>query len=390
MIKKNIAIVITRLDLGGAQRVALELAGRLDKKKFNVHLICGPGGILDNEAKAIKNINLFFMEELVHPIHLGFDLIAWFRLKKYFENNKIDVVHTHSSKAGLLGRLAAFTASNKPVIMHTIHGFPFHEFQNPAAHFIYLALERFIAGFTDKMIAVGSDVVEYGIKNMVGTPDKYTVIRAGVDLKQFKAMTPKLKAVQRSGFLKKHGLNPALFTIGMIGNLKKQKNPLAFVEIARRVCAKDKTIQFVFAGGGPMKERIDKLILKYKLAGNVKFIGWCSEPEKMMNSIDLFLLTSLWEGLPCTLVQAASAGVPALASDIDGNREFINTTKSGSLYSPYDYDFAADMVISAKLKKSILKVRKTVLKEFDAAYMVKQHEQIYITSHVNQIKAQGV
>ena len=371
--KKNIAIVITRLDLGGAQKVALELAAGLDKKKFNVHLICGPGGMLDDEAKGIKNINLVFMQELIHPIHPIIDLIAYIMLIKYFEKNQIDIVHTHSSKAGLLGRLAAVSAKNKPAVFHTVHGFPFHEYQNLAAHFMYVMLERFAGQFTKKFIAVGADVVEYGIKNGVGFADKYAVIRAAVDIGSFK----KAKA-DRKKYLGGLGLNPGIFTVGMIGNLKKQKNPLGFIETARLAIKKDGSLQFIFAGDGPLKENAQELIARYKLEDKVKLLGWIKEPEKFLKCIDLFLLTSLWEGLPCTLVQAAAANVPALASNIGGNREFVNLASSGALFPPGDYAAAAEEVLKATAGKTRTRIKSSVLREFDVKFMVREHEKLYL------------
>lgn len=371
--KKNIAIVITRLDLGGAQKVALELADGLDKTKFNVHLICGAGGMLDSEAKRIKGINLFFMAELIHPIHILFDLIAFARLKAYFEKNSIDIVHTHSSKAGLLGRLAAALAKNRPVVFHTVHGFPFHEYQNPFARFVYAQLERFAARYTDRLIAVGGDVAAYGAANGVGLREKYTVIRAAVDIKLFKRAK-----TNRGLYLASLGLAPRVFTVGMIGNLKKQKNPRGFIETARLALKSGVKLQFVFAGGGSQMEDIRELLAKYKMADRVKFIGWINEPEKFMKSIDLFLLTSLWEGLPCTLVQAAAAGIPSVASNIGGNSEFIKLASSGAVYPPLDYPAAAAEVLKAAGKKTKLRIKTGVLRQFDTAYMVKAHEKEYL------------
>jgi glycosyltransferase involved in cell wall biosynthesis len=164
----------------------------------------------------------------------------------------------------------------------------------------------------------------------------------------------------------------------MIGNLKKQKNPMGFIEIARRSIAVNKDMQFIFAGDGPLREHAQEEIGKYKLKDKVKLLGWIKEPEKMLKCVDLFLLTSLWEGLPCTLVQAAAAGVPAVASDIAGNSEFIKLANSGELYPPKDYKAGAEAVLRAAEKKTKQKIKTSVLKEFDVKYMVKEHEKLYL------------
>ncbi|MEI7542284.1 MAG: glycosyltransferase [bacterium] len=373
--KKNIAIIITKLELGGAQKVVLELVAGLDKKKFNVHLLCGPEGRLDIEANKIKDIELVYIEELCTSIKLVSDLVAYLKIISYLEKNKIDIVHTHSSKAGFLGRLAAIAAKNKPVIVHTVHGFPFHEYQNPIVHLFYVLLEKFVGTFTKKLIAVGSDIVEYGIKNGVGNIEKYEVIRAAIDVASFKNAK-----VDKKKYIEKFGLKVGVFTVGMIGNMKKQKNPFGFIEIARLALEKNRKLQFLFAGDGPLMGKMQKRVIKYNLENKIKLVGWINEPELFLKSIDVFLLTSLWEGLPCTLVQAAATGVPSIASGIGGNREFIKLASSGTLYSPFDYSSAADTVIKVAEKKAKTNIEVSVLKDFDIKYMVKQHENLYLTN----------
>ncbi len=366
--KVNIAIVITRLELGGAQQVALYLARHLDRKKFNVHLIAGRGGMLDEktgkEPKAqIPRVELW--DEIVHPIRPDKDLAAYRKLKKYFIENKIDVVNTHSSKAGLLGRLAARAAGVKKTV-HTVHGFPFHKYQNPVMHWGYVLLEKFAAAFTHKLVAVGNDVKEYGLKKGVGKPGQYEVIRAGVDLKKF--MRQKTK--DRS-FIRAQGLDPKLFTVGMIGNLKKQKNYKEFIEIAKEATAGNDKIQFVFAGGhasgsGSVETGSDR----------ARFIGWTDQPEVFMASLDCFLLTSLWEGLPCTLVQAAAAGKYIIATDIYGNREFVKLA-GGFLYEPGNIRQAAQRILQLAGRPVKIKPAAGFLMEFGSDFMLKKYEKLF-------------
>lgn len=375
MAKKNIAIVVTRLDLGGAQKVALYLAEHLDKKRFNVHLLAGEGGYLDKEVLSGKTgVTYQLFKEIKHPISLIDDAKALFKLKKYFRDNKIDIVHTHSSKAGILGRKAAWLAGVKKIV-HTVHGFSFHEHQNFLMHAIYRFLEISMASITNDLIAVGEDVVDYGINMGVGRAGKYTVIRAGVELKKFKK-TAALGKV----FKKKYGIKTGQYVVGMIGNLKKQKNPLAFIEIAKRVIEKNPKVLFKFAGDGPLRQKAEELISRYELNNNVELLGWVEKPEEFMAACDLFILTSLWEGLPCTLAQAAAAGKICVASDVYGNREIIKGLGAGYLFKPSDYDSAAAYIIEEMSKKSRYKPQSAeYLSQFDADLMVKQHEKLYLS-----------
>lgn len=373
--KKNIAIVITRLELGGAQKVALFIAENLDRKRYNVHLITGIGGILDDYAREIQDINLVFLASLKHPIRPFSDIRAILALKKYFKSNKIDIVHTHSSKAGIIGRFAARLAG-VPSIIHTIHGFSFHEYQNPVLHRMTLFLEKLGAKLTKKLIAVGRDVVSYGLEKKIGSKEQYVVIRASVDINRFRNAD-----VNKSEYLQKFGLSPNVCTVGMVGNLKKQKNPVAFLEIANQLLSMDKNVQFIFAGNGPLKNRVENLIKKYGIEKNVKFLGWVDEPEKFIKSLDVFLLTSLWEGLPCTLAQAIVAGKPCVATNINGNREILKDLNTGFLYDPFDYKEAAEIILQIKNMEGKIKECpenvKGIMDEFSLENMLASHEALY-------------
>jgi len=371
--KKNIAIVITRLDLGGAQKTALCLARKLDRKKFNVHFIAGRGGYLDRvltgaEKRSYKGVVVNLWDEIAHPISPLLDSIAVFKLARYFKRNNMEIVNTHSSKAGILGRKAAMLAGVKRVY-HTVHGFPFHEYQNPTAHFFYVMIEKIFAKITTKLIAVGRDTAEYGIKKGVGDAGMYEIIRAGIETAAFKGKKPKDRA-----FLKKHGLDPRKFTAGMIGNLKKQKNPDGFIAAAKAALKAEPDMQFVFAGGSAAGAQEG-----YESSEKIKFIGWTGEPGRFMRAIDIFFLPSLWEGLPCTLVQALCAGKPCVASDIGGNREILELAGDKRLlYNPKSPEDAAALIAGIKRGKiKPAKIKSAALKEFDEDYMVREYERVF-------------
>jgi glycosyltransferase involved in cell wall biosynthesis len=289
--------------------------------------------------------------------------------------NNIDIVHTHSSRAGFLGRKSAH-AAKIPIIVHSAHGFSFHEYQNPIIHRFYVLLERIVAKRSSALIAGGNDVKEYGLKKNIGSEDMYSVMYAGVDLDTFrKAKTG------RSRYLKAFGLESAIFTVGMVGNLKKQKNPMEFVEIAKLVLDTERDIQFIFAGDGPLRKKVDKKLHKYGIEDKVKLVGWVDNPQDFMHCIDVFLLTSLWEGLPCTLSQAIAAGKPCLATRIGGNKEILQKANTGYLYEPGQVEEATKIIHSIKnndqKKVTIEKSKEAYLKSFDFEHILEQHEQLY-------------
>lgn len=366
--KKNLAIVITRLEMGGAQKIVLSLYNKLDRKKFNVFLIVGKGGILEQEVINIADNTVQLWKEIKHPISLFNDFRAIIKMAKFFRKHKIDVVNTHCSKAGAVGRLAAKFADIKNVY-HTVHIFSFHTYQNPFSHLMYIIIEKVLTRYTKKFIAVGQDVKQYGISKRIGKHDQYSVIPAAVDTGIFIK-----KRNVRNEFLKAYGLHPQNFTVGMIGNMKKQKNSEEFVEIACLSCTDDKNIQFIFAGGGNgyKEEKLKRKIISSGFEKRIKLVGWIDKPEDFLASIDVFLLTSLWEGLPCSLIQTYCTGIPFVATDICGNSEFHKLTGAGSLYSPGDINSAKDKIYRMKGKK--IEPLKNISEEFDEKRMIESYE----------------
>jgi len=373
--RKKIAIIITKLELGGAQQTALHLVGNLNREKYEVHLVAGAGGYFDEYARSVPDLKLNLLESFKHPIRPLQDLRAFREIKKYLVKHEIELVHTHSSKAGFLGRMAA-RAAGVPIIVHSAHGFSFHEYQNPIAHRLYVLLERYVAKNSTALIAGGYDVKEYGLQNKVGSENMYSVIYAGVDLESFRKAT-----ANRDAYLKTYGLKGDVFTVGMVGNLKKQKNPLEFLEIAKQVLDTEQDMQFIFAGDGPLRKKIDAKLQKYSIGDKVKFVGWVDNAQAFISCIDVFLLTSLWEGLPCTLSQAIAAGKLCVATNIGGNREILNEINSGFLYEPGRVEKAVEIILTLKnnnLKKlTVDNSKESYLSRFDFQHILKQHEHLY-------------
>ncbi len=187
----RVAIVITRLDLGGAQEVALETAAGLDPARFDARLLAGPGGFLDATAKERLGERFVPVPALVHPIQPVDDLAALFWLWRYFRRERIEVVHTHSSKAGLLGRVAAWLAG-VPRIVHTVHGWSFNDEQRSLLFRFYRGWERGLARITDVLAVVAQSCRDKGLLNGVGQAHQYALLRAAVDLPAW-AGTPRSK-----------------------------------------------------------------------------------------------------------------------------------------------------------------------------------------------------
>lgn len=227
----KIAHVITRLELGGAQQNTLYCCTYHDRRKYEVLLICGIGGYLDGEAKKIKDLKIHFLPELKHPISPIWDMKALGRITDILRSEKVDLVHTHSSKAGILGRWAARRAGI-PHIVHTVHGWGFYPGQFLLIKKVYQTLERWAATFTDRIITVSQDNQKEGLDCGIGREDQYRVIHSGIDPKLYRLSPQKIRAAKAKwGTLKR----PSVL---ILSNFKKQKSPMDVVDTAQALVKK--------------------------------------------------------------------------------------------------------------------------------------------------------
>ena len=167
--------IVTKLELGGAQRNVLDILSGLDQKRFEIHLISSKG-LLNDEARAIPHLHLTLLPFLRRPPNPIFDLWAFLVLVSYMKRNKIQIVHTHSSKAGILGRWAARLAG-VPVIIHSVHGWGFHDYLKSFLNDFFIFLERVTARITTKLIAVSENDIRKGLDLRIGSQNQYLLVR---------------------------------------------------------------------------------------------------------------------------------------------------------------------------------------------------------------------
>ena len=289
MNKIKVAVIITKLELGGAQKVAISICEKLDKTKFETVLICGCGGILDEETK--NKIRVIFVKDLIREINPIKDLKALFSIYKILKKEKPVIVHTHSSKAGIIGRLAAKLCGIKNII-HTIHGFSFNDTQGFLKKNLFMFLEKVGAKISRYLSPVSTENIIKGLNNHIGKKEQYHYIRLGVDIDNFKKFNgiPSLK--------KELNLNEQDILVTTIGPFKPQKNLPDFIKIAKSISEKDKRFKFVIVGDGTLRPQFENLIEEYNISNNIFLIGWRRDISNILNSSDIFVMTSLWEGLP--------------------------------------------------------------------------------------------
>jgi glycosyltransferase involved in cell wall biosynthesis len=369
---------ITRLIVGGAQENTMLTAALLDLDRYAVDVISGPQtgseGSLIEEVRA-RGIPLTIEPTLVREINPLKDLKAFFALYRHIRRGRYTIVHTHSSKAGVLGRWAAHLAG-VPVIVHTVHGWGHHDRQHLLVRRFYILLEQITQHITDKLIVVSPLNTEKGLADGIGTPDKYVTIRSGIELDRFQHPTRLREAVRAE-----LGIPSAASVVGTVTRLSAQKAPLDFVAAAAAVAEQCPDVHFVIVGDGPLRADVEARVAALGLTERVHLTGLRRDVPDLMYSFDIFALSSLWEGLPRVLPQAMAAGLPIVATAVDGNAEAVTDGVNGLLTPPGDPQAMASALLrlleEPALARKMGETGRAGAEEFSARKMVSDIAALY-------------
>jgi glycosyltransferase involved in cell wall biosynthesis len=342
--------------------------------------LAGTEGELIEEAK--KNRNFFIIKDMVREIRPFKDIKAFFqivkilkKIKSQFSESSPVIVHTHSSKAGILGRWAAKAAGVK-VRIHSLHGFPFNDFQPFLKKYIYIILEKITAKITSHFIAVSSSNIDEGIRYKIFNRDRTTLIRSGIDILKFKNPETGKEEI-------KNNLEIPLETpvVLMVSCLKPQKAPLDFVKACFIIKEKIKKASFLLAGDGVLRHEIENEIKKKGLEGFFHLLGWRRDISNLINASDVLVLTSFWEGLPRVIPQAMAASVPVVVTRVNGSPEAVKDGENGFLLNPGDIDGIAEKTVflleNPEEAKEMGKKGSFMVEEFDIHKMVADQERLY-------------
>ena len=385
--------IITKLELGGAQEVALHAVSHLDRSKYRPVLIAGPGGMLTDEARRLSHVDVRILPELGRSIRLAGDLAALVRLTTLLRRLRPAVVHTHSSKAGILGRWAAWMAG-VPVIVHTIHGYGITPAQPRWLQRLLVMIERFTGWITTQWIAVSQADIRKG-RSWGLFCDNVALVRPGIDPQPFQRAVDR---GERERIRREFGAQAATQLVGTVACLKPQKAPEDFIAVAQRVIAALPDVRFVLVGDGELRARVTSLIARYGIQDRVFLAGWRRDVPAVMHALDTFLLTSHWEGLPRVLLEARVVGVPIVATNVGGAEEVVVDQAVGELCQAGDIEGLAAAVIrrlSIRRQSSdgCLTKSPRLPREFYIDETVRRYEQIYaqlLAGHRSGIVAQTV
>jgi glycosyltransferase involved in cell wall biosynthesis len=332
--RHQVAVVITRLQ-AGAGGVALRGALALDPERYEVTIVtggCGAGADSDGSGDGMlarataAGLTVLSVPELVSPISPGNDRRALRRLAELMARGSYEVVHTHSAKAGALGRLAAERAGT-PRVVHTFHGFPFHEFQSRPRRAAYVGIERYLARRTDIFLAVGGAVAAEAVRRGIAVPERLRVINPAIEPPAGLA-GPAARAAARSRL----GVPIGCKVVGTVGRVDYQKAPESFVDAIAGLDRDD--VFAIWIGDGPMRKEIEARAVRRGLQGRFLCTGHRDDVPELLPGLDIFAMASRYEGLPCAVAEAMAAGLPVVATAVNAVPDVVIPGETGLLVSP--------------------------------------------------------
>jgi glycosyltransferase involved in cell wall biosynthesis len=396
--------ISTRLILGGSQENTVLSCEGQTRLGHDVHLafgpIFGPEGSLFERANSFRftdmrgeqGIGMHEVRSMVREINPFKDLRCYFALRSLIRDLKPDIVHTHSSKAGVLGRAAAWTeaarmkkAGHKLGVVHTIHGPPFHKFLGNRTNAIYIASEKFAARRCHRIVSVANAMTEQFLAEKIGTPDQYSTVYSGMEVERYlDARDPSGTPFTSDSVRESLGLSPMDFVIGTVARLAELKGHDDLLDALGTDLKANPNWKLLWVGDGWWRDRLLARVAEMGLTDRVVTTGLVPSERvpEMMRAMDVLVHPSYREGLPRTVPQALLCGVPVIAYDVDGTKEICLDGQTGYLLQPRDleglrkavkrmYDAPDDRTRMANTGRELCRVR------FSAETMVAELEKVY-------------
>lgn len=371
--------IITRLDKGGSAENTLLTCIGLNKKIYEVALVSGLVFSLreeEQEEAEREGVNFIVIPELIRSINLLKDIKTFWKIFRLLKKEKFDIVHTHSSKAGILGRLAAKLAG-VPIIVHTPHGHIFYGYFNFFLSKIFIVLERFVAKFTNKIITLTEKGREEHIKFKIAPSDKFIAIHSGI---RFNSLLPIYIDVEAKR--KQLGIPQDSLVVGTVGRLVPVKGQRYLIEAVARLVNVMPNLILLVVGNGPLKKDLEIQVKRLKINARVRFLGLRDDIPELLSILDLFVLPSINEGMGRALVVAMALGKPVVAARVGGIPDVVIDGQTGLLVQPKDPAALAEAMLKLLKDKPLAKKmgeqgKIWVVPRFDAEAMVNKIKGLY-------------
>jgi glycosyltransferase involved in cell wall biosynthesis len=364
--------IIARMNVGGPAVIVAELMRGLDKSAIEQILVTGfcdenEADYLDTVAKDVKATRI---AGLGRSVSLIADLKAFFGLVSLIRKYKPDVIHTHTAKAGVLGRAASLLAGRGAVRVHTFHGHLLHGYFSKGLTRVVVLIEKFFASRTKVLIAIGSKVKDELLAAGIGSTEKYRVFFPGL---------PAPKALAKADAQNLLGLSTQTLYITFVGRLTQIKRPDRLLDVANECKQRGLDLRFLIAGEGELFESAKARAERERL--NVTFLGWRSDIAQIFAASDIAILTSDNEGIPLTLIQAAQAGLAIVATNVGSISDIVINESTGYLTSSSASEMAdaiEKLTRDAQLRKIMGEAGKARASHyFSLDRMLKDHADLY-------------
>jgi glycosyltransferase involved in cell wall biosynthesis len=368
-------IITQSRPLGGAQQNTLALLTRLDRHRFESHLACGLGGPLIDAARD-NGVPVTVLPTLDNPLRPLADARALAGMIALCRRGRFDIVHTHSTKAGVLGRLAA-AMCRVPVVVHTIHAAPFHQGQSAIMRAATRWAERAAARWCRRLIAVGDEVGEEFARAGICAPDKIRTIRSGIDFSRFDA------PAERAEIRRQLGIAPGEPVVGAVGHMRPAKGYPYLLEAVVLLRRRFPALRLLVAGGGELLDEITRRARALAMDDGCLFLGHRDDVPQLLRAMDVFAQASLWEGVPRAVQEAMYVGLPVVATDVNGTSEVVEHGATGLLVPPGDApalaqaigDLLAEPAAAARMGQA---ARRRISDEFSIERTVHKTQALYL------------
>lgn len=328
---------VTSTATGGSAFSILMLARHIDRNVFEISVAVPPDGPF--YCDMVKTgARVYPLTISRHPLRYC-NIKGFFQIRKILRDEKFDIVHTHTSVGGFLGRIAAKLERISIVIWST-HGWAYNYPRGTWLNRrIFLALEKFLDYFTDHYLAVCEKMKNVGIKMNIGIEGKYTVIHYGIE-------TWKYHINERNTIRMELGLSNGSVVVGMAGRFEQQKGIDLFLQAAQVVKRRFPHVKFLVVGDGPLKKEMEEQTLTLGLTKDIIFTGWKTNVADYIGVMDIFCIPSRWEALPLVLLEAMALGKPVVATNVGGIQEALEDGKTGILIPPFNSGALANAIMS--------------------------------------------
>lgn len=364
---------ITQATIGGTLEYLKLFFTHINKDEYEVYLACPSYGPMKKE---IENIGVkVYPLEMAREISLKDDLSSFIEMKRLIKKVSPDIVHLHSSKAGVLGKLASYL--NRTPCIYNAHGWSFSMNVSDKKKKVYSLIEKYTSLFCDKIVNISEYEHNLAKQYNIASDKKMITIYNGIDIEKYKNIK-----YCKQDILKELHIPNNSFVVGMVARISEQKDPVKFIEVAKEVCKVIDNAYFVLVGDGELRQIVENLIKKYGLEDRVKITGWVNDVNKYISIFDVAILTSRWEGFGLVLTEYMAASKPIIASNVGGIPELIENDYNGILVNVEDIRHFTEAIIDInnnKEKKSIYVKNSTkILKEkFNIKTVINKHDVLY-------------